>query len=84
MHPEEKTLEARITILEYRQDQGEAGLVELRKDYTEEHTALRKSLQGIEKNLQAIKWLAVGAVGAFLTQLVGLERALQLLSTYFI
>lgn len=84
MPPDDKNLEARITILEYRQDQGEAGLVALRNDYTEEHTALRKSLQGIEKNLQAIKWVAVGGAGAFLAQLVGIERALQIISTYFI
>lgn len=84
MPPEEKSFEARQTILEYRQDQVEAGLLALRQDYTEEHTALRKSLQGIEKNLQAIKWVAMGVAGAFLAQIVGLERAIQLLATVFI
>lgn len=72
-------VEARLVILEYRQDQAEKGLHNLRLDYTAEHQALRKSLQGIEKNLQSIKWIAMGAGLAFLSQLVGLDKALSLI-----
>jgi hypothetical protein len=71
--------EARLVILEYRQDQAEKGLHTLRLDYTAEHQALRKSLQGIEKNLQSIKWIAMGAGLAFLSQVIGLDKALSLI-----
>lgn len=76
---EPKDADARLTILEYRQDQTEKGLSALRKDYTEEHAALRKSLQGIEKNLQTIKWVAIGAGFAFASQTLGLAKALTIL-----
>lgn len=74
MATEDQTTEARITILEYRQDLGDKALQSLRTEYTEEHTALRKSLQGIERNLQTIKWVSIGAGLAFLSQIMGLER----------
>lgn len=84
MPTEEQTLEARLTILEYRQDLGEAAVKALRNDYTAEHLALRQSLQGIEKNLAAIKWLAVGVAATFLGQIVGLEKAFTILSSFFL
>lgn len=68
-----------MVILEYRQDQAEKGLHTLRLEYTAEHQALRKSLQGIEKNLQSIKWIAMGAGLAFLSQVIGLEKAAALI-----
>lgn len=84
MPTEEQSLEARLTILEYRQDLAEKETKNLRADYTAEHLALRQSLQGIEKNLAAIKWLAMGVAATFLAQIMGLERAIELLSTFFI
>ena len=75
MPTEDQSLDARLTILEYRQDQGEAAIKALRVEYTEEHSALRKSLQGIERNLQTIKWVACGAGLAFLSQVIGLQKA---------
>lgn len=77
-----KDTDARLTIAEYRLDQAEQGLLTLRAEYQSEHAALRKSLQGIEKNLQTIKWVAMGAGGAFLLQLVGLEKAFNLIKTF--
>ena len=71
--------EARLAILEYRADKAEEDTLALRRDYTAEHQALRKSLQGIEKNLQSIKWIAMGAGLAFLSQAIGLDKALALL-----
>ncbi|MCA0324050.1 MAG: hypothetical protein LCH89_00380 [Proteobacteria bacterium] len=59
-------VEARVSILEYRMDETERGQTALRNEYVKEHAALRGALQGIEKNLQAIKWIAVGAAVASL------------------
>lgn len=82
MPTEDQTIDARVTILEYRQDQSEVAHKALRAEYTEEHTALRKSLQGIEKNLQTIKWVACGAGLAFLSQVIGLQKALAALKVF--
>lgn len=71
--------EARLAILEYRADKAEKDTLALRQDYTAEHQALRKSLQGIEKNLQSIKWIAMGAGLAFLSQAIGLDKALSVI-----
>lgn len=76
---ETKDTDSRLTILEYRQDQADGALRDLRKEYTEEHAALRKSLQGIERNLQTIKWVAIGAGFAFASQTLGLGKALTIL-----
>ena len=73
MSIDSKDTEARLTIIEYRQDQTETGLTSLRTEYQSEHAALRKSLQGIEKNLQTIKWVSIGAGAAFLSQIPGLS-----------
>lgn len=78
--PETQDTEARLTILEYRMDQGDKAHIELRKEYTEEHAALRKSLQGIERSLQTIKWVACGAGLMFLAQTIGLDKAVNILS----
>ncbi|AVQ80764.1 hypothetical protein [Variovorax sp. PMC12] len=82
MPTEAQTVEARVTILEYRADKQEEAQDALRKEYTEEHTALRKSLQGIEKNLQTIKWVACGAGLAFLSQVIGLKEAFAALKVF--
>lgn len=82
MSLDSKDTEARLTIIEYRQDQTEAGLTALRTEYQSEHTALRESLQGIEKNLQTIKWVAIGAGAAFLTQIPGLANILSFLKVF--
>lgn len=82
MATEAQTLEARVTILEYRQDQSDKALTNLRTEYTEEHAALRKSLQGIEKNLSTIKYVALGAGLAFLAQVIGLDKAFSILKVF--
>lgn len=76
---DDKSTEARVAILEWRQDQSDASHQALRKEYTEEHSALRKSLQGIEKNLQAIKWIGTGAAAAFVAQSPGASKLLSLI-----
>jgi len=82
MPTEAQTVEARVTILEYRADKLEEAQDALRKEYTEEHTALRKSLQGIEKSLQTIKWVAMGAALAFASQVIGLKQAFAALKVF--
>lgn len=82
MPTENETIDARVTILEYRQDKQEEATKLLRAEYTEEHAALRKTLQGIEKNLQTIKWVACGAALAFLSQVIGLKQAFAALKVF--
>lgn len=82
MPTEDQTLDARVTILDYRMDQQEAAHKTLRLEYTEEHAALRKTLQGIEKNLQTIKWVACGAALAFLSQVIGLKQAVAAIKVF--
>lgn len=69
-----KLIDARLTILEYRQDELERDLKETRTEYASEHKALRLSLQGIEKNLTAIRWATTGAVGAVVAQTIGVTE----------
>lgn len=82
MPTEEQTLDSRITIVEYRQDKSEEAHAALRKDYTEEHRALRQSLQGIEKNLSAIKWVAFGAALVTISQALGIDKAAAILKAF--
>lgn len=79
---EDQTTDARITILEYRLDGADKGLSALRTEYTLEHKALRVSLQGIENNLKAIKWVSFGATIAFLAQAIGLDKALTIVKVF--
>ena len=84
MTTEAQKTDARLTILEYRQDKAEGATEALRIEYTKEHTALRKSLQGIETNLQTIKWVACGAGLAFLFQAFGLQKAIDIAIKLFL
>ena len=77
--PQDKLVDARLTILEFRQDGLEQEMKELRKEYVEEHKALRISIQGVEKNLTAIKWITTGAVGAVVSQALGIHELLKAL-----
>jgi len=79
-----QTVDARLTILEYRQDKAEQSTEVLRKEYTEEHAALRKTLQGIEQNLSTIKYVAIGAGLAFFSQVIGLEKVINLAMKVFL
>lgn len=68
-------IEERILRLEYRMDDHQAELQKL-GDISE---SLKKSLEGIEKTLYQIKWLAVGAFVGLFVQSIGLDKALKLL-----
>lgn len=68
-------LEQRILKLEYRMDDHQEELKKL-QDISE---SLKKSLEGIEKTLSQIKWLAMGACIVVVGQSVGFDKALKLL-----
>lgn len=68
-------LEQRILKLEYRMDDHQEELKKL-QDISE---SLKKSLEGIEKTLSQIKWLAMGACAVVVGQSVGFDKALKLL-----
>lgn len=68
-------LEARIIKLEYRVDDHQEEIQKL-GDISE---SLKKSLEGIEKTLYQIKWLAVGAFVGLFVQSIGLDKAIKLL-----
>ena len=68
-------LEQRILKLEYRMDDHQEELKKL-QDISE---SLKKSLEGIEKTLSQIKWLAMGACAVVVGQTVGFDKALKLL-----
>ncbi len=68
-------LEQRILKLEYRMDDHQEELKKL-QDISE---SLKKSLQGIEKTLAQIKWLAMGGCFVVVLQNLGIKEALKLL-----
>lgn len=68
-------LEQRILKLEYRMDDHQEELKKL-QDISE---TLKKSLEGIEKTLAQIKWLAMGACFVVAAQNLGIKEALKLL-----
>lgn len=83
MPTEEQSVDARLTIVEYRMDKGEEATRELRADYTEGHQKLSLTLQGIEKNLAAIKWMALGAGVVSAAQAIGIDKAAALFKIFF-
>lgn len=68
-------LEQRILKLEYRMDDHQEELKKL-QDISE---SLKKSLEGIEKTLSQIKWLAMGACAVVVGQSIGFDRAIKLI-----
>lgn len=68
-------LEQRILKLEYRMDDHQEELKKL-QDISE---SLKKSLEGIEKTLAQIKWLAMGACFVVALQNLGIKEAIKLL-----
>jgi len=68
-------LEHRIIKLELKVDDHADELKKL-QDISEK---LRKSLEGIEKTLSQIKYLAMGVCAAYAAQTIGLDKALKLL-----
>jgi hypothetical protein len=68
-------IEHRVVRLELRVDDHDADLREL-KDTSKN---LSNSLQGIEKALQQIKWLAIGGALAFFGKDIGIEKVLKII-----
>lgn len=68
-------LEHRIIKLELKVDDHADELKKL-QDISEK---LRKSLEGIERTLAQIKYLAMGACAVFVAQTIGIDKAIKLL-----
>lgn len=66
-------LEHRVIALEYKAETHDKELAFLRNT----GDALKKTLEGVEKTLLQIKWLATGALGAFVANEFGAMKALK-------
>ena len=74
----DKEEEARLAVLEYRMDTQDADMKKLALHWADSHKALATALEGIQKNLTAIKWAAVGALAASFVSVMGLADGLKL------
>lgn len=72
-------IEHRIIRLELKVDDHDEELKELRST----SKALSLALNGIEKTLQQIKWLAVGAALVLLGKELGIEKVLKIVFGVF-
>ena len=75
----QKELEARVAILEYRQDETTKEVRTLAETWVTEHRDMRKTLEGIQGNLQAIKWAAIGALGVAILSMMGAAEGFSFL-----
>lgn len=67
-------IEHRVTRLEFRVDAHDEDLTTIKGD----SKTMSETLKAIQDNLKQIKWLAVGALIAFLIQKVGLVDTIKL------
>jgi hypothetical protein len=78
MHPDEQSLDTisnRVTRLEVTMDNHSDDIKELRQS----HIDLRGSMGTIEKTLNQIKYIALGAVCVLVAQTLGLDKAVHLM-----
>jgi uncharacterized coiled-coil protein SlyX len=68
-------LESRVVRLEVKTDNHEEDIRELRETSAD----LKLTLHAIEKSLNQIKYLAIGALFVVLAQTIGLDKALKLI-----
>ncbi len=68
-------LEHRVVKLEFRADSTDTLLKEMR----DEARVFEKSISTIEKTLNQIKYLAMGAAAVVSAQFIGLDKAIKLL-----
>jgi len=68
-------LETRIVKLELISDNHEQDIKELK----ETSSTLKSMLHSIEKNLNQIKYIAVGALSMVIAQSMGIDKALKLI-----
>ena len=70
-----EALENRVVRLEFKTDNHEEDIKELRKSATD----LSKAMASIEKNLAQIKYIAIGALAVVVAQSIGLDKAIRIL-----
>lgn len=75
MDNKDTPIEHRVVRLELRVDDHDADLRELR----DTSKSLSNALQGIEKSLQQIKWLAIGGALAFFGKGLGAEKIMKII-----
>lgn len=66
-------IEHRVTRLEFRVDGHDKDITEVKDDTN----AMSKTLKAIEGNLNQIKWIAVGAGGAWTVSQVGIVEVIK-------
>ncbi|QDB71029.1 hypothetical protein bb8_p54 [Bordetella phage vB_BbrP_BB8] len=72
-------LDHRVTKLEYRVDGHDKELAKVNT----QTDLLSKSLFDIKQNLTQIKWVAIGALGAFAFQVLDLKDFIKLIFAFF-
>lgn len=66
-------IEHRVTRLEFRVDAHDKDLTAIRED----NETMSETLKGIKDSLNQIKWIAMGAAGAFVVAQVGLLEVIR-------
>lgn len=66
-------IEHRVTRLEFRVDAHDKDLTAIKED----NETMSDTLKGIKDSLNQIKWIAVGAAGAFVVSQIGLVEAVR-------
>jgi len=70
-----EALETRVVKLEVRSENHDEDIKELR----ESHLDMKTTMHSIEKSLNQIKYLAIGALAVVIAQSMGLDQAVKLL-----
>ena len=70
-----EALETRVVKLEVRSENHDEDIKELR----ESHLDMKTTMHSIEKSLNQIKYLAIGALAVVVAQSMGLDQAVKLL-----
>ena len=70
-----EALENRVVRLEFKTDNHEDEIKELRKSAND----LSKAMASIEKTLAQIKYIAIGALAVVVAQSMGIDKAIKLL-----
>jgi len=73
-----EALENRVVRLEVKTDNHEDDIRELRETSID----LKTTMHSIEKSLNQIKYLAIGALAVVIAQTIGLDKAIKLLFGY--
>ena len=71
-------LENRVVRLEVKTDNHEEDIRELRETSID----LKSTMHSIEKSLNQIKYLAIGALAVVIAQTIGLDKAIKIMFGY--